>query len=169
MHCELMKKTALLALVLLGIAAFAAANWAAFTAPQLLTLGVVDFTAPLGLLMLLITAVVAVTFLTVLAVWQATTLAAFRRNSRELAAQKALAQESEVSRFTTLSAAVAQERQRIEARVEASEAALRTEINEGVNSIAAMLAELDNRLHGDPLAEETSIVARDVTGTRVRH
>jgi hypothetical protein len=154
-----------LTLVLLAVAGFAAANWAAFTAPQALTLGFVEFTAPLGLLMLLVTALVAVAFLTALAVWQASTMAAFRRLTRELDTQKVLAQEAEASRFTTLTAAATQERERIEARVEASEAALRAEINDGINSLAAMLAELDNRLHGEALNDEVAVTS-EIRGPR---
>ncbi len=144
-----MKRSVLIVVLLLALGAFAAANWAAFNAPTVLTLGVVDFTAPLGLLLLLTFAVIGVVALASFALWQGSTLAMFRRNARELETQRQLAEEAEASRFTALTTTVEQERTRVEARVEASEAALRAEINDGINSLAAMLAELDNRLHGD--------------------
>ena len=47
-------RTIILLIALCAIAAFAALNWGAFTTPTTLSLGVTDFQAPLGLVMLII-------------------------------------------------------------------------------------------------------------------
>jgi hypothetical protein len=77
-----MFKTAMLVLVTLALVAFAAANWAAFSTPTVLTLGVAQFTAPLGVLMLAVLGVVVLLFLASLAVWQARILGDSRRHAR---------------------------------------------------------------------------------------
>jgi hypothetical protein len=134
-----MLKLILVVVLALAGAAFVAANWAAFTVPTLLTLGVVDFAAPLGLLMLFVLIAVTLALLTMMALWQGRILAESRRHSRELAAQRALAEQEEASRLTAVRTA-------LERRLDALETALRGEIGDGVNSLAAMVAELDDRV-----------------------
>jgi uncharacterized integral membrane protein len=112
---------ALLAAVLL--AAFVVLNWPAFIAPTALAIGPLHFEAPLGLLMLGLLLLVTVALLVQMAFWQGAMLLETRRQARELQAQRQLAEEAEASRFT----------------------ALRTEIRDSANSLAAMLAELDDR------------------------
>lgn len=113
-----------LLLALLGI--FVIVNWSAFTAPTSLSLLVGTIEAPLGLLMLMITALLGVVFLAYVVWLQTSVLVESRRINRELAAQRQLADQAEASRFTEL----------------------RTHIDQAFNGLAAQLAELDDRLGG---------------------
>ena len=67
--------------------------------------------------------------------WQGTLLQEFRRQAKELQAQRLLAESAEASRFTELGALVREEI-----------AKLRTELEETEHSIAATLGEMDDRL-----------------------
>jgi hypothetical protein len=151
-----MFRAATIAFLLLVIVAFTAANWAVFNAPTLLTLGFMDFTAPLGVLMLFALAMVTLVFLASMALWQARILADTRRHTRELAQHRALADEAEASRFTALRALLQQETQRLELRLDAAEAAVRGEIHDGVNSIAALVGEMDDHLNSGQGAARNS-------------
>jgi hypothetical protein len=144
-----MFRTALLVLVGLALAAFVAGNWAAFSASTVLTLGVIDVVAPLGLVMLFTLVAVTLVFLIVMAFWQARILGDSRRQTRELAAQRSLADSAEASRLTALRAAMADDIKRLETRLDASDAALRGELRDGFNSVAAMVGEMDDRLAAD--------------------
>ena len=55
-------RSIVLLLTVLVIAALAALNWPALAAPSLVSLGVVSFEAPLGLLMLALTALLGIFF-----------------------------------------------------------------------------------------------------------
>jgi len=117
-----------LLLLLAALAAFVVANWSAFTAPTSLSLLVGTVQAPLGLLMLMITALLGVLFLAYIVWLQTSVLLESRRLNRELAAQRQLADQAESSRFTEL----------------------RAHIDQSINGLAAQIAELDDRLSGRP-------------------
>lgn len=149
--------TLLLLLVLMGILAFAFANWAVIVAPTTVSLLVADIQAPLGLIMLGLTVLVTVLFLTYLAYLQTTVLLDARRHSRELQAQRELADKAEASRFTDLRTyldtelrklgeQVAESRLGVIARVDLAQQDLRTTIEESGNSLAAHIGELEDRL-----------------------
>jgi len=141
-----MIRTALIALAVLALVAFAAGNWPAFTAPAALTLGFANFTAPLGVLMLAALGLVVLLFLAVVAVGHAHRLGDARRHARELAAARALADEAEASRLTALRTTLDQEVARLEQRIEVLHAETRVQVREGVDSLAAMIGEMDDRL-----------------------
>jgi hypothetical protein len=141
-----MMRTGLLVLLCLAFVAFVAGNWGAFTTSTVLTLGVVDFTAPLGLLMLIALTLVAVGFLSVMALWQGRVLSDSRRHARELAEHRSIAENAEASRLTALRAQIAADLTRLEARIDAAEGGLRNDLHEGINSLAAMVGEMDDRL-----------------------
>ena len=69
-------RTRILFLLLLGslITAFAALNWAAFTAPSMLSVGVATIEAPLGVTMLGLLVLMALVFAVYAAFWQGTAL-----------------------------------------------------------------------------------------------
>ena len=142
-----MFRTTVIALTILAIVAFAAANWPAFTAPTVLTLGIMQFTAPLGLLMLAALGVVVLVFLAALMLWQARILGDSRRQARELAALRAVAEETEASRLVALRGTLDQHVARLEQRIDGLQADTRLQIQEGVDSLAAMIGEMDDRLH----------------------
>lgn len=153
-------RTFLLLLLLFGICLFAAINWPAFTAPTSLSLLVSNVEAPLGLIMLglivLLTAVFAV-----FGAWlQTTTLLESRSHARELQTQRKLADQAEASRITDMQNFLAAElqslREQSEARhsmlldrLEQAETALRAELEQNGNTLAAYIGELEDRLeHG---------------------
>jgi hypothetical protein len=95
-------RTILLFVVAGAIALFAAANWGAFTAPTTLRFGFGTVDAPLGLIMLGLTALLAFVFLVFIIYLQTTVLLEGRRHARELQAQRDLADQAEASRYNQL-------------------------------------------------------------------
>lgn len=141
-------RTRILFLLLIGIliAAFAALNWAAFTAPTVLSLGFTTVEAPLGLTMLGLLVLLALVFAVYAAFWQGAVLLDARRHTKEMQLQRQLADQAEASRFTELRSALDSELARMAERISTSQEALRLEMRENTNSLAAMLGELDDRL-----------------------
>ena len=120
-----------LVLVLVGL--FAAVNWDVFTALTPISLGVTTVQAPLGLIMLGLIAFLCVLFTVWVIVLQAGSLRDSRRQTKELQAQRDLADRAEASRFTEL-------------RTD-----LLTRIDESANATAAHIAQLEDRLERDRL------------------
>jgi uncharacterized integral membrane protein len=94
--------TLLLLIVLAAIAAFAVLNWNVFIAPTDLSLGVTRVQVPLGLVMLGLLIFVAALFLVFVVYLQTSALLENRRHTRELYANRELADNAEASRFTEL-------------------------------------------------------------------
>lgn len=160
-----MIRTLFLLLVLVVIGALAALNWPAFVAPTTLSLGVTTVQAPLGMLMLGAIAVLTVLF----AVWalslQSSLLMEQRRQSRELQAQRELADKAEASRFTELRAAMSAELLRIHGahdesrkavleRIDRLEEVMRRSLQDTGNTLSAYIGELEDRLEGGRLPSE---------------
>jgi hypothetical protein len=149
--------TLLLLVVLTGIVVFAGVNWGVITAPTTVSLLVTDIQAPLGLIMFGLTVLVTVLFLIFAAYLQTTVLLDARRHSRELQAQRELADKAEASRFTDLriyldtelrklGEQMAESRVGVTARIDLAQQDLRTTIEESGNSLAAHIGELEDRL-----------------------
>ena len=115
-----------LVLVLVGL--FAAINWDVFTALTPISLGFTTVQAPLGLIMLGLIGFLCVLFTVWVIVLQAGSLRDARRQTRELQAQRDLADKAEASRFTEL------------------RAELLKRLDENANSTAAHIAQLEDRL-----------------------
>lgn len=134
------------------IAGFAAQNWSTFITPQPLILLFTVVEAPLGLVMLALLGVVVLAFAVYMAIWQGRILLETRRYSKDLQAQRALADQAEASRFTELRSFLQGELQRLDQRLtqtqEALRADMRTELRDSGNTTAAYLAEMDGRLQG---------------------
>ncbi len=78
--------------------------------------------------------------------WQAVSNARrARETAKALEAQRALVEQVEVSRFNELRLALVSEFERFSSTLTATRDALRVEIHDSGNSIAAMLAEIDDR------------------------
>ena len=149
--------TLLLLIVLTGIVVFAAVNWSVITAPATVSLLITDVQAPLGLIMFGLTVLITVLFLIFVAYLQTSVLLEARRHSRELNAQRELADKAEASRFTDLRTyldtelrklgeQVAESRVGVTSRIDLAQQDLRTAIEESGNSLAAHVGELDDRL-----------------------
>ena len=131
-----MRFRSLLVLVASGLAAlFAVLNWRVFAAPAKLNLVLTQAEVPVGVVMLMLFALALVVLWILVSGWQGTLLAEFRRQAKELQAQRLLAESAEASRFTELGALIREE-----------VAKLRTELQHTENSIAATLGEMDDRL-----------------------
>ncbi len=143
-------RTVLVILVLLLLAVFVAVNWPAFMAPTTLSLLVARIEAPLGLVLLGLQVLVLGVFAVYVAMWQGAVLLQTRRHTKELQAQRALADQAEASRFTELRAVLREEFERLSAQVGKSHEELRHEIRDHANSVAATIGELDGRLQHGP-------------------
>lgn len=135
-------RSVLLLLVAIAIAALAALNWSILATPTLISLGVTVVNAPLGLVMLALTALLAVFFVAYVLYLQTTVLMDARRHTKEMATQRDLADRAEASRFTELRTLLLQ-------RIDALEAALSRRIDQADASTAAYVGELDSRLASD--------------------
>ena len=134
--------------VLLGIgliAAFAALNWSAFVTPTKLSLVFTTVDVPLGIVMLAVLIGVTLLFAAYMAAWQGTVIVETRRHSKELQAQRVLAEQAEASRFTELRSTLKEESERLTGQIDAARQALSVEVRESANSLAAMIAEMDDR------------------------
>lgn len=147
----------LLLFILIAIAAFAALNWGAFLSPTDLSLGFTTVSVPLGLIMLCILATITILFLAFVVYLQGSVLFEARRHSRELQANRELADKAEASRFTELRAFLATEmtKQSIEsevandkllARIDKLEVEFQSFIEQSGNTLAAYIGELEDRL-----------------------
>jgi len=118
-------------LVLVGL--FAVINWDVFSALTPISLGFTTVQAPLGLIMLGTIAFLCVLFTVWVIVLQAGSLRDARRQTKELQAQRDLADRAEASRFTEL------------------RADLLARIDQSTNATAAHIAQLEDRLERDRL------------------
>ncbi len=150
-------RTVLMVLLVAAFAGFLVLNWNVVTAPTTLSFGLWTAQAPLGLLLLGFTVLIAAMFLFLLVVQQATVLVETRRAAKELTAQRALADQAEASRFTALGEHMDEELRRLEAqaamrqdalgqRLNELEQALRAQVDQASNSLAAFIGELDDRV-----------------------
>ena len=150
-------RSAVIAIMLALLGAFTLLNWAAFTAPTTLSLGFAEVQAPLGLIMLVVTAFLCVLFLGYIAFQQAGVIREARRMSKELKTQRELADSAEASRFTELRNYIAGELaglathgsradEALGERLERLDAALRERIAESERSLSAYVGEIDDKL-----------------------
>lgn len=150
-------RTLPIAVMLAILALFASLNWAAIMAPTVLSLGIADFTAPLGLILLLVTATVAGLFFVYIVLQQAGMILEARRNAKELKGQRELADKAEASRFTELRAFLEAELGRLASQGNAAtrelgtrcdqlEQEFRTAIDESGRTTAAYLGEIEDKL-----------------------
>jgi uncharacterized integral membrane protein len=147
----------LLILVLAIIAVFSALNWTVFLAPTELSLGYATVQMPLGLVMLGLLVFVTALFLAFIVYLQTSVLLEARRHSRELQANRDLAENAEASRLkelrTFLEAELtrqsdfnAESRTALLERIDQLERDIRTVTEQSGNTLAAYIGELEDRL-----------------------
>ena len=143
-------RTLFLLLIVAAIAALAVLNWGELTVPSLMSLGVVSIEAPLGLIMLGLTALLGVFFIAYVLSLQGSVLLDTRRHSKEMTAQRELADKAEASRFTELRAFLETQHQQVQsqliARLDTLEARLAARAQESDNSTAAYVGQLEQQL-----------------------
>ena len=151
-------RTLLLLAVLIVIGVFAAVNWNVIVAPTTLSLVVTDVQAPLGLIMLGVTALVTLLFLLFVVYLQTSVHLDTRRYTRELQGQRELADKAEASRFTELRAFLETELRKLAeqsgaaqanmtARLDQVQRELGATILQTENSLSAYIGELEDRMH----------------------
>jgi len=154
-------RTLLIVLVLGSLALFTAVNWNAFIAPTTLSLVFATIEAPLGLILLGVVVLLAALFLLYVVYLQSSGLFETRRHARELHAQRELAEHAESSRLHDLRAFLETQLQALErqneqhkteltARLDQLEDNMRSSIEQCQNSLAAHMAEIDDRLERGP-------------------
>ncbi|HEX6769279.1 MAG TPA: LapA family protein [Candidatus Binatia bacterium] len=153
-------RTLLIVLALGALALFTAVNWSAFTTPTMLSVIFASVEAPLGLVLLGIVVLLAALFLIYVVYLQSSVLLETRRHARELHSQRELAEHAEISRLHDLRSFLEsqlqnlgnqseQSKAELSARLDRLEGDLRQSIEQCQNSLAAAMAEIDDRLeHG---------------------
>jgi uncharacterized integral membrane protein len=139
-------RSLLVVLVLLLIVAFLAINWSVFAASAKVSFVITSIEVPIGLVMLGILTLIALTFGIYSAVSWSAILLEFRRQAKELTAQRTLADQAEASRFTELRVAMHDELEHLADRMTQMHDTFRTEIRDNANSLAATIGELDDRI-----------------------
>ncbi len=150
-------RTFFLLIGLAVIAVFAAINWSAFTTPMSLSLLFSNIQAPLGLIMLGVTAFITVIFILFSVFIQTSAFLDARRQEKELQSMRDLADRAETSRFKTLQEILEKDIQRLIdldkesktellVRIDKLENAVNTAIEQSGNSLAAYISELEDRL-----------------------
>lgn len=146
-----------LVLVFVLLAAFATLNWVTMAAPSTLSLGFIDVVAPLGIVMLVFIAAICGLLIVYIVLLQAGIILEARRLTKEVKAQRELADTAEASRFTALRTLLEGELRRIEAqgaasnrefvaRMEQSEQGMRQNLAEATGTLSAYLGEIEDKL-----------------------
>lgn len=150
-------RTLIISITILAIAALAALNWAALSAPASVSLGVASIEAPLGLIMLGLTTLLGAVFLAYVFYLHSSVMLEARRHNKEMTAQRELADKAEASRFTELRVFLEAQQQQelaaqkesaaaLSARLDQLEKALEARAEQSDNGIAAQIGELEDRL-----------------------
>ena len=144
-------RSLLLTLTAAAIAAIAVLNWNTLATSVPVSLGVVTVDAPLGIVMLALTALLAAFALAYVLWLQGSVLIETRRHGKEMQVQRELADKAEASRFTEmkifLQAQSQQTHSALMERIETLESRVLARANESDNSTAAYWGQLENQLH----------------------
>lgn len=153
-------RTILIVLALGAVTLFTAANWSAFITPTTLSVIFATVEAPLGLVLLGMVVLLSALFLIYVVYLQSSVLFESRRHARELQGQRELAEHAENSRLhdlresletqlTGLATQNENSKSELSAHMDLLEGELRQSIEQCQNSLAASIAEIDDRLeHG---------------------
>lgn len=144
MNLRAFSLTLILAFVLL--AAFATLNWSAMATTSTMNLGFIHVIAPLGMVMLVFTAAISGLFIIYIVLLQAGVILEARRLTKELKAQRELADTAEASRFTALRTLLEGELRRIESQGAASERGMQGKLAEAMGTLSAHLGEIEGKL-----------------------
>ncbi|PIF78567.1 hypothetical protein CLU95_5760 [Variovorax sp. 54] len=158
-------RSAFLFVIVLLIAGLAALNWGTLSAPTDVWLGFMSVSAPLGLIMLGLTAVLAAFFLVYVLYLHSSVLLETKRHTKEMQTQRDLADKAEASRFTELRNFLeAQEKQHMShnadrhtallARMEQLERAVKLRSDQTDNTVAAHIGQLEDRIERRPLPSD---------------
>lgn len=137
-----------LIIVLIGVLGFFNFPYLAQNVPM--SLGFTTVEAPLGLILLGLTALMAIVFIAYVVGMQGAWLLEARAHAKEMAAQRELADKAEASRFTELRMAIEslhqEEERRLMERMDTLESHLHQRAQESDNSTAAYVGQLEQQL-----------------------
>lgn len=144
-------------IILVALVVFAAVNWQAIMTPVPLSLLFTDAQAPLGLILLSITGLLTLLFLTFVIYMQSSTLMIRRKLNKEVEEQRKLANEAEASRFTELRTYLetelqqltshsADNHQKVNTKLAELETAISGKVEETGTTLSAYIGELEDRL-----------------------
>lgn len=150
-------RTIFLIVLLALVAVFAAVNWTAFTATTTLSLIYTEFQAPLGAVMLGVVIVLTAFFLLYILALQTSVMLESRRLTKQLEAQRALADQAEHSRFNDLRGYLKTELEQLQRRqteqqtllaqrLDTLQRDIHLRVEQTENAVAAQVGELDDRL-----------------------
>jgi uncharacterized integral membrane protein len=141
----------LLALFLLSV--FTLANWAVLSASSTLSFIVFDIEGPLGVILLGVMLVLVALFVVYALTLKTGMLMESRRHNQELEAQRKLAETAEASRLSDLRAQIEREFAQlhdaigaVDGRMDSHEQAMKQSLNEAANGLAALVAEMDDKI-----------------------
>lgn len=151
----------LLVLAILAVGGFAYQNWSAIMQSSTLTFGVVQATAPLGLILLTLLGLTLLLFLVTTATMRTRSLHESRQLTRDLHAQRELADKAEASRFTELRQALDGHMREIGTRetvvntemektMAQHQRELRNQLEQMYHLLTSRLTELERRLDARP-------------------
>ena len=150
-------RTALLTLIVLLIVFLATMNWQALNQSTPVSLGFTTVEAPLGLIMLCLTALLAIFFVAYVVTLQGSVLMETRRHNKEMLAQRELADKAEASRFTELRTVLElrhqEAQQQLLSRLDTLEDQLKARAQESDNSTAAYVGQLEQQLRAGVAAD----------------
>lgn len=136
--------------VLMGL--FAWRNWSVFSEERTLSLIFTQVTAPFGVVLLTIMAVLVVVYFLYTVGLEAAALMEVKRYARELLSARKLADEAEASRFSELKKWLETEykptgvNHEVLSRIDQAEQELRQDIEKAGNTLAAYIGELEDQL-----------------------
>lgn len=139
-------RTGILLFVVLVIAALAALNWGTLATPTLMSLGFMQVTAPLGMIMLGLTVLLGILFIAYVIYLQSSVLLETRRHTKEMQVQRDLADKAEASRFTELRNFLESQENTHMSRNAERHAALIARVEQLENTLAAHVGQLEDRL-----------------------
>jgi len=143
-------RTALLILIIIVLGALAFLNFPYLVQSVPTSLGFTTLQAPLGLILMLLTAVMVIVFIAYVIAMQGSWLLESRAHTKEMAAQRDLAEKAEVSRIADLRAAIEslhkEDMQKLMARLDEIESRLNQRAQESDNSTAAYVGQLEEQL-----------------------
>lgn len=147
----------LLLIIIVTLTIFAAVNWPAIIMPVPLSLLFTNVDAPLGLILLAVTSLLALLFLGFVVYMQSSTLMIRRKLNKEVEEQRKLANEAEASRFTDLHNYLETElqhlksqnndiHQKVETKLAEIETSMQGKMEETGATLSAYIGELEDRL-----------------------
>ena len=150
----------IIALVLLMLIVFTAANWNVLITPTPLSFVVFSVDGPLGVILLCAILGIIMLVVAYALILRTSWLMESKRLNRQLEEQRQLAQQAEASRIVALQDLIEHEFERMNvsiskvgetglARVESAEQSLAKVIEENMNSIMAHIGYLDDKLKGN--------------------